>query len=174
MVLRTGQGKAHAQIQSPGLGDGIGGIGTASAPLSRQRRHMHHLAVALLLHHGKHGLGHEKHALEINVHHAVPAVEGDLLNGAGPGDARHVHQNVDAAENIPGLGNLAPDVGKIRHVELQRRRLTAPSVQIVRHGLGRDGIQVRQDHLCAVVRQNTAAGLADAAPAAGDQRHLIL
>lgn len=81
---RARQSEALAQVQDAGLGAGIGRVGASAAAQRRQRGHVHHLAVALLLHDLKHGLRHEEQALEVDVHHAIPALVGDVGDGVEP------------------------------------------------------------------------------------------
>ena len=173
MVLRALEGKALAQVQDTGLGAGVGGVGASAAAQSGQRGHMDHLAVVLGLHDLKNGLGDEEHGLEVDVHHAIPAGGGDLLDGRRAGDAGHVHQNVDAPVDGLGSVHLLTDGVELGHIELQRGGLHA----LVAHGLGRrrggGDVQVGQDDLCPVLGKAAGTGFADAAATAGDQGDFI-
>jgi hypothetical protein len=54
-------------------------------------------------HHGAVG---EKGAVEVDGDGAVPVFHGDVENGGGgAGDARAVHQDVDAAQLLHGFGS---------------------------------------------------------------------
>ena len=134
---------------------------------------MHQLAAALLLHDGKDSLGQEEHCLQVDVHHAIPAGVGDLLNGSGAGDAGHVHQNVDAAVNAAGSLHLLGNVVKISHVELQSGSLAALALDVSRNSLSRRQIQVSQNNLGAVLGQLAGTGLTNAAAAAGHDGNFI-
>ena len=143
MVGRAPQCEALAQVQDAGLGAGVRGIRAAAAPQRRQRGHMDQLAVALLFHDGEHRLGDEEHGLQVDVHHPVPALQRDLLDGRGAGDAGHVDQDVDTAEEGPGLGDLFRDLLELRHVEFQCLGLAALGTEVIFHGLGGYGSPLR-------------------------------
>lgn len=83
MIGRAVESEALAEIEDPRLGGGVGRVRAAPAPQRRQGRHMHQFAVVLFLHHGEHGLRHKEHGLEVNVHHSVPALQRDRLDGRG-------------------------------------------------------------------------------------------
>ena len=135
---------------------------------------MHHLAVALLLHDLKHGLRHEEQALEVDVHHAVPALVGDVGDGGGAGDARDVHEHVDAAIDRARRGDFLGDVVEVGDVELDGGSFLALGLQTLGHSRGRGQIQIGQNDLRAEVHQTAGGRLADAAAAAGHHGHLAL
>ena len=173
MILGALQGKAFAQIQDAGLRAGVGGIGASAAPQSGQGRHVYQLSVVLRLHDLENSLGDEEHRLEVDVHHAIPAGGGNLLDGRRAGDAGHVHQYVDAAIDLTGGIDLLTDRIKLRHIELQRGGLHALVAHGLCRGAGRGHIQIGQDHLRAVLGKTPGTGLADPPATAGDQGDLI-
>ena len=65
----------------------------------------------------RHGLAQEEHGFEVDVHHVVPVLLGELERSVAPDDAGVVDQDVDAAVGLDHLphdlvhGGDAPEVG---------------------------------------------------------------
>ena len=121
-------------------------------------------------------IGHVDGAVQVGVQDAVPV--GQLLvhiqQLADAGDARVVHQDLEAAEGVPGLGNNFPHVLQVHHVAAEALVLAAEGLQFL-DGLGRLlGVPAEDGHVGALLGEGLGDGQAQAPVAAGDEGVLPL
>src|SRR5581483_5584125 len=137
------------------------------------------LAAALGLHDRDDGPTAEVDALQVDLEHAVPLLERQVLGGPLPevlrdADRRVVEPDVDAAVARLRLGHQARHALQIGHVGRAGPGGAAGRADLGRHALAGRRVQLGDDHLGAFLRDPPRIGPADPVAGAGDDRHLVL
>src|SRR6266516_1266863 len=143
----------------------------------RARADVDDLPVAALAHMRDHGARSEPGAAQVDRHHAVPFLDLDLVEGRprhrhGGEDRCVVHEDIDLPEGLDrGLRHRfhARPVGD---VGARRDPLETLTPQVYGGGFSGDCVDLCDDDLRAFSRQSERVGLAEAVPAARDDRHL--
>ena len=117
-------------------------------------------------------LGQEEGGLQVDVHHLVPVLLGEVERVGAADDAGVVDQDVDAAERLHAAGTRRRAIGSVRgQVGLDRQEAAARAPATCALGLGRrraaDG-----DDVGAGLRQRDGDALAEAGVGAGDEGDL--
>src|SRR5207247_10083941 len=120
-------------------------------------------------------LHHEERPLQVDRLHAVPVgllgVE-DRLVLVLPEDAGVVVEDVEPAEALHAGGDHALHVGLLRDVAHHPERLPAPALDHRDRLLGRLGVDVGDDHRCALLREEQRPLAPLPHPRPGDERDL--
>src|SRR5579875_1089705 len=139
------------------------------------RAHVDDRAAALLLVHlaqacarGKEG------AVKMNRYHPAPVVEGELVERIDVLDAGIAHQHVDAAIGLDQGGDGAVDLGFLRHIHAQPRRLPAGLADLARDHVRGVEVEIGDAELCALARESERDLAPDPAGGTGDDGNLVL
>src|SRR5581483_7759383 len=171
-------GQDAGEGDHPALRRGVVGH-VAQASEEGARGDVDDLAAALGLHDRDDGPTAEVDALQVDLEHAVPLLERQVLGGPLPEvlrdvDRRVVEQDVDAAVARLRLGHQARHALQIGHVGRAGPGGAAGRADLGRHALAGRRVQLGDDHLGAFLRDPPRIGPADPVAGAGDDRHLVL
>jgi len=122
-------------------------------------------------HHPPDGLAAQEDAGQVHVDDLLPAAQRRVLDGVGPGRAGVVHQHVDAAEAVAGLGDEAGHVVGGGDVAGEPRAAHAALALEVGGGpLAALAVASADDDVRAQLGERVGHLQADAGGAAGDDR----
>src|ERR1700730_1393035 len=131
-VLERGQ---FGQEPDGALGGLVGWAAVPHAHEPELGRDVDDGAAARAPHGGNRGLGPEEDALGVDVHHAVPRLDGGVLEPARPADARVVDEDVEPAHATARALDGALPVRLAGDVELDEERLAALGLDVGLDGL---------------------------------------
>lgn len=100
------------------------------------------------------------HAEDVDVEDPVPLLVGVVLDGADGADARVVHEDVQTAEPLDGLGDRGPYGDVVSDVGLETEQ----------RGRCPGGVDVEDGHRGAPCGEQPGGGQPDAGRAPGDDR----
>ena len=123
---------------------------------------MHELAVILLLHDLVDRLSAEEYALDVDGLHLVPMLEGDLVNAHSAGKPRIVDPDIDPAEDILHILDLALEIIEIGHVEVFESRGIALRIEVIGNSLTLFAVDICDNYACAELLKSARDRLADA------------
>ena len=138
------------------------------------RRDIDDGAAAGLPQSGNDGLAPEEYAFGVHLHHAVPGLDGRILEAARPADARIVDEDVQHAEAPQGeVDGLFP-VGLARHVEPREDRRTALGAHVGLHRVAFGFENIADHHARPFAGEETRLRRSHPERSSADQRHLAL
>ena len=119
-------------------------------------------------------LAHEELAFQRHRQHAVPFVFGDVEDVLVVGDRDIVDEDIDAAVAGDDVLDQRCDVAALRNVGHEQRGVAARGLDRVGDALAARLVEIDDGDLGALGGEQFCDLLADIAPGAGHDRHLIL
>ena len=154
-------GQGFGEADHSGLGRRVGH--QVGIPFfARDRGHVDDLPVALLHHVGKHGLRAQEHALEVNRHHPLPVLFGDVSERRILArNTRVVHQDVHPSHFVKHAADHLRHLRGLRHVTVDGNRSASAGPQSRRHRFSQRQVEVHHDHVGRRLFQAQGDGFAD-------------